>query len=279
MDAPFLVYLAAIRPGHNPHRYEHTHPFDELVHIVGGTGYQLEAGHQHPCADGDVFYFPAGVAHNSWPGTGSGFGCEVFWHSDAAYQEENPCDREALSALARLREHARQDPRLPIARSEARRIFAAAMDEGQARRPGCNAVLKALHTRLLIAAARNPQLQARTPLEHPRGDDQMAAVLAWMAANHALPIAVDDALRVSHLGRSRFHECFRAATGTTFVAHLTDLRCRAAAELLRISSHSISTIASRCGFRDPARFSRVFKEWAGTSPRSYRRGNAPSPPA
>jgi transcriptional regulator GlxA family with amidase domain len=52
------------------------------------------------------------------------------------------------------------------------------------------------------------------------------------------------------------------------------VRVRAARDLLRAESRSITEISYRCGFADAAHFSRRFRSHFGLSPRSFRRGAA-----
>ncbi len=60
----------------------------------------------------------------------------------------------------------------------------------------------------------------------------------------------------------------KGTTITSEIAHLRELR---ATELLRQSDESISEIADRVGFSDPAVFSRAFRKWTGMSPSEYRK--------
>ena len=61
------------------------------------------------------------------------------------------------------------------------------------------------------------------------------------------------------------------AEGATFARALDDVRVRAARDLLRAESRSITEISYRCGFADAAHFSRRFRSHFGLSPRDFRR--------
>jgi AraC-like DNA-binding protein len=58
--------------------------------------------------------------------------------------------------------------------------------------------------------------------------------------------------------------------GTTFEKLLDDLRHRLALAYFSDSKVSVHQCAYLIGFSDPAAFSRAFKRWTGTSPRSFR---------
>ena len=60
--------------------------------------------------------------------------------------------------------------------------------------------------------------------------------------------------------------------GTTFEKVLDDLRYRLAIDYLRGKKVSVNETAYLVGFSDPAAFSRAFKRWTGSSPRTMRTG-------
>ena len=74
------------------------------------------------------------------------------------------------------------------------------------------------------------------------------------------------------------------AEGLTFEALLNRLRRRLAIKFLTEEGVSVKEAAYRLGFADPAAFSRAFKRWTGSAPRSVRAGkgrpagSGPRPP-
>ena len=58
--------------------------------------------------------------------------------------------------------------------------------------------------------------------------------------------------------------------GCTFKQLQDEARMRAAQSLLILGSLSISDIAARVGFEDPAHFTRAFKRWTGHTPSAAR---------
>ena len=68
------------------------------------------------------------------------------------------------------------------------------------------------------------------------------------------------------------------ADGITFEALLDGVRRRLARCFLRDEKLSVKETAYRLGFADPAAFSRAFKRWTGSSPRTWRdAGFSPRP--
>ncbi|GAB6088426.1 response regulator transcription factor [Spirochaeta dissipatitropha] len=67
---------------------------------------------------------------------------------------------------------------------------------------------------------------------------------------------------------------FKAQTGQTFVQALTSYRLNIAYTLLKDPRYQILEVARKCGFNDPAYFTRVFKRRYGLSPSQFRTGKS-----
>ena len=104
----------------------------------------------------------------------------------------------------------------------------------------------------LIEEARHP---IATHLTNPK------LTVSWMALRLGC-----NADYLSH----RFHQ----ATGHTISTDLTAQRIAFARRRLQDSVEPIGIIARSAGFRDPAYFSRVFRDQVGQSPRAWRRSQA-----
>lgn len=87
----------------------------------------------------------------------------------------------------------------------------------------------------------------------------------------AEPIGIDEMARHSGLSRSHFISLFHQETGTTPRRFIEDCRIGEATHLLRTRNLSAAEVAFACGFSDPPRFSRVFKNRTGLSPSDLRR--------
>lgn len=103
------------------------------------------------------------------------------------------------------------------------------------------------------------------------------ALLAQMR-RYALEHLRDPSLGPDQIARAHFvstryvHKLF-AASGCGVSAWIREQRLERAMHDLRESSDaSVASIASRWGYRDPASFSRVFRQTYGCSPRELRRG-------
>jgi AraC-like DNA-binding protein len=65
--------------------------------------------------------------------------------------------------------------------------------------------------------------------------------------------------------------------GVTFERVLDELRQKLAVTYLRTEKMSVNETAYLLGFSDPAAFSRAFKRWTGSSPRTLRNASLGAP--
>jgi AraC-like DNA-binding protein len=64
---------------------------------------------------------------------------------------------------------------------------------------------------------------------------------------------------------------FKAATGSTLMSYVQNLRIEEAKRLLETEAIAADTIASEVGYENPAFFRRLFKRCTGLTPGAYRR--------
>lgn len=117
-------------------------------------------------------------------------------------------------------------------------------------------------------------------LESDRGASRPTAprtsALLTRMRNYALANLHDPTLGPEHLARAHFvspryvHKLF-AAAGTGVAEWIREQRMEVARQRLQDSAdESIASIANRCGYRDPASFSRAFRQKYGRAPRELR---------
>lgn len=120
------------------------------------------------------------------------------------------------------------------------------------------------------------QTQKQSKTDETDGDDQTSdhirriyTSLSYMHENLAVPMSIERLADMEHLGVSRYRTLFRAATGMSPIAYLTEMRMKRAAELLIHTGMSVADVALSVGYEDPQYFSRVFRRVWGVSPAVY----------
>jgi transcriptional regulator GlxA family with amidase domain len=100
--------------------------------------------------------------------------------------------------------------------------------------------------------------------------ETVGPVLTWIAANLAEDHSVEELARRAHMSPRTFARRFRAETGATPHAWVTNQRVIAAEELLIASDSSIEWIAAEVGFGNAATMRQHFARVRGLSPQAYR---------
>jgi len=100
---------------------------------------------------------------------------------------------------------------------------------------------------------------------------------ARLITEHAWnPAAFAELSRNFGVSKSMLSRRFKQTVHVPYRRFLQASRVAHARELLRTSNLTITEIAHRVGFRDLARFEKVFKAAQGTSPSRYRQQQQPS---
>ena len=108
----------------------------------------------------------------------------------------------------------------------------------------------------------------------------LTAVLAYLERHYSNPdLRIEDMAESSGLSRTAFYLRFKEFTDKSPMEFLKDFRFSKARMYLRESSLTIAEITFRCGFSDPAYFTRAFKKESGLTPSAYRKQNRSQPPA
>ncbi len=112
-----------------------------------------------------------------------------------------------------------------------------------------------------------------TPLVRrtPHADAAVRRCERWLGEHFRTHGAVQRAVDASGIPERSLKRRFKAATGTTLIDYLQNLRVEAAKRLLESTSDAIDDISSCCGYEDASFFRRVFKRRTGLGPAEYRR--------
>jgi len=99
---------------------------------------------------------------------------------------------------------------------------------------------------------------------------------ALIDLRYAEPLKIGDLAASAFLSVGRFSELFRAEVGCSPREYLGQVRIQAAKTLLLETDLTVSAIAERTGFHDPAYFTRFFRQELGISPSEFRRDQSAS---
>lgn len=95
----------------------------------------------------------------------------------------------------------------------------------------------------------------------------------FLDENYSAKITLELLCETLYCSRATLTGAFRAAHGCSVGEYLSDVRVKAAQELLSNTRISFDDVAARCGFSDRGYFAKVFKRRCGVTPGEYREKN------
>lgn len=99
---------------------------------------------------------------------------------------------------------------------------------------------------------------------------EIQKICAYLDANYAERISLDDLCRLSGLDKYYLLRAFTRYCGITPYRYLETVRVARAKSMLEEGSPPLET-ALRAGFADQSHFTKFFKSFIGLTPRQYQR--------
>lgn len=121
----------------------------------------------------------------------------------------------------------------------------------------------------LVRSAMSPQIATGSKLR----DFYIHEAIEFIEHEFQNNITVEDIAATCGLNRSYFGKIFKEAIGKSPNEFLMSFRMAKAAELLKLTSLSITEIGAAVSYENPLHFSRAFKTVYGVSPRNWRNQN------
>ena len=96
--------------------------------------------------------------------------------------------------------------------------------------------------------------------------------IAWIKANFAKSLRIDELARVAGMGGSTFHNHFRALTAMSPLQYQKQLRLQAARSRMLIDGLDAASAAFEVGYESASQFNREYSRFFGQSPMRDIRG-------
>jgi AraC-like DNA-binding protein len=107
-----------------------------------------------------------------------------------------------------------------------------------------------------------------------------AKAIAWIKANYAKPLRVEDLAKIAAMGVSTLHNHFRALTAMSPLQYQKQLRLQAARGRMLIDGLDAASAAFEVGYESPSQFNREYSRLFGQPPmRDIRTLRSPGAPA
>lgn len=118
--------------------------------------------------------------------------------------------------------------------------------------------------------ATDVRIRPPSPRERPLDRRRLARVMAYIDAYIEQPFGVADLAGVACMSPAHFAKCFKAATGKSPHAFVSEQRLARAQHLLAGGGLSIAEIAFASGFSSQSNFARAFRRAVGVTPGEFR---------
>jgi transcriptional regulator GlxA family with amidase domain len=106
-----------------------------------------------------------------------------------------------------------------------------------------------------------------------------AKAIAWIAANYAKPLRVDDLAEIAGMGVSTLHHHFRVLTAMSPLQYQKHLRLQAARGRMLMDGMDAASAAFEVGYESASQFNREYSRFFGRPPmRDVRTLRSPSAP-
>lgn len=102
---------------------------------------------------------------------------------------------------------------------------------------------------------------------------KVEAAVAWYAEHMAQQPKLDEVSRAVNMSVRHLRRLFQEVRKENPLTVFTAMRLQRSMELLARTDDKLETIARECGFASSSDFSRVFKQYRGINPDSWRRDN------
>lgn len=116
------------------------------------------------------------------------------------------------------------------------------------------------------------QLPYATLVRHsPHADSVVRKVEDWLSEHFREKHCIARVVEMSQVPERSLKRRFKAATGTSLIEYIQNLRVEEAKRQLETAATAVDEISAGAGYEDPAFFRRLFKRTTGLTPSQYRR--------
>jgi transcriptional regulator GlxA family with amidase domain len=105
----------------------------------------------------------------------------------------------------------------------------------------------------------------------PHADSVVRTCEQWLGEHYRETDAIRKVVELAKIPERTLKRRFKAATGTTLIEYLQNLRIEEAKRLLETGPTPVEEISIAVSYDDPSFFRRLFKRRTGLSPSQYRR--------
>ncbi len=256
----------------------HTHDFDELVFVLGGTGIHYTNDDEYPLVRGDVYVVSGNQAHgfkkneklnlinvlynrNYFNKIKKEFahinGFQAMFVYEPKYRGRHKFETKLHLTTEQI------DEVLPLIK-----LFD---KELTTEREGYAIAAESIFRLLVLEVSR---FYSQMDLVRPKELYKITTAISYMEKNFAKNISVPMLSNLISMNRSAFYKSFKEMTGCSPIEFLVRIRIKKAAKMLaKNCGMHITDALTMCGFDNSSYFTRQFKSVIGITPREFVKRN------
>jgi AraC-like DNA-binding protein/mannose-6-phosphate isomerase-like protein (cupin superfamily) len=251
------------------------HDYYEIVIVVGGRAFHVTRRNSRPLGAGDILIVGGSEAHQYREIKELRL-INILFRPDKLHMElldlsGVPGYQALFSFEPSGRERDSQKSSLQLSSKElsvALNYVETLDHELKMRNPGF-AFLACAWFMQLVGYLSRAYSQSRGP--DPRARSSVNNAIGHLEKHFDQRVNLDELSRLTHMSKRSFIRAFQAATGTTPIAYLGNLRLVRAAAMLRRHEESVTSVAYKVGYNDSNYFARRFHAMFGFPPSQYRK--------
>jgi len=256
----------------------HTHDFDELVFVPGGTGIHYTDDDEYPLVRGDVYVVSGNQAHgfkkndklnlvnilynrNYFSKVKKEFayinGFQAMFVYEPKYRDRHKFETKLHFTTEQI------DEVLPLIK-----LFNKELTTG---REGYAIAAESIFRLLVLEVSR---FYSQMDLVRPKELYKITTAIGYMEKNFNKRISVPMLSDFVGMNRSVFYRSFKGMTGCSPIEFLVRIRIKKAAKMLAENyGMHVTDALTVCGFENSSYFTRQFKNRMGITPREFVKRN------
>ncbi|WP_424766843.1 AraC family transcriptional regulator [Paenibacillus sp. sgz302251] len=259
--------------------YLHWHEHFEIIVVREGSALLHIDSRPYIVTAGDVVIIPGGSLHVGYALRYEDihYDCIVF---NASLFNDWVHDPVHSQFVAPYLEGRLRFPVKPVDQDKACLSFTSLLDEVIAelaeKPPAYQLIVKSkLHSffTLLSRTFRPRQLADKQAESYFANRDRFKLLISRIESDFKEKITIEQAAKQVSLNPYHFCKLFKKLTGRTFVEYANVCRMNEAERLLRESSDTVTEIAAKVGCDNPNYFTKLYKQYKGTTPSQVRKRN------
>jgi len=252
----------------------HTHDFDELVFVLGGTGIHYTKYEEYKLVRGDVYVISGNQAHG-FKKTEKLNLVNILYNRNYFKKIKNEFQNiNGFQALfvyePKYRDNHKFETKLHLTTDQLDEVLPLInlyVKELTQKREGYTIAADNILRLLILEISR---FYSTSHLTQPRDFYKIVSAIGFMEKNFHRQISVQQLANISNMNRNDFYHLFKKTTGSSPIKFLIRIRVKKAAKMLTVNPElNITDALISCGFENSSYFTRQFKKIMGITPREF----------